>query len=246
MTLLEMVQDIMSDLDSDDVNSITDTQESMQVAQIIKSTFYNVIDGKDWPFLFTLFQLEGIANSAKPNYMRIPDTIVFTKTIKYNKRTSTDTVDRYEEIKYKTPEEFLDLVNSRRADDSTVTQVTDFSNIPLNILNNKAPTYYTSFDDEYVVFDSYDSAVDDTLRTSKSQCYGKKTLSFDLTNTFVPDIPVQMFTYLLNESKSTASLRLKQAADQKAEQHAVSQRRRMSQEANKIAKGITYPHYGRK
>ena len=60
MTLLEMVQDIMSDMDSDEVNSINDSQEATQVAQIIKSTYYNIIDGRDMPFLYELFQLQPI------------------------------------------------------------------------------------------------------------------------------------------------------------------------------------------
>jgi hypothetical protein len=38
MTLLEIVQDILSDMDSDEVNSINDSVESLQLAQMIKST----------------------------------------------------------------------------------------------------------------------------------------------------------------------------------------------------------------
>ena len=55
-----------------------------------------------------------------------------------------------------------------------------------------------------------------------------------------------MFSYLLNEAKSTAFLTLKQMANQKAEQQSVSQRRRMSQESWKITNGITFGNYGRK
>jgi hypothetical protein len=36
MTVLDMVQDIMSDMNSDNVNDINDTPESLRVAQIIK------------------------------------------------------------------------------------------------------------------------------------------------------------------------------------------------------------------
>ena len=113
-------------------------------------------------------------------------------------------------------------------------------------MSDTSPTYFTSFDDEYLVFDSYDIDVDSTLQTSKTQCQGKVRTSFSLVDTFIPDLPVQMFSYLLNESKSTCFLVLKQSANQKAEQHSISQRRRMSQEAWRVKKGITYPNYGRK
>ena len=52
MTLLEIVQDILSDMDSDEVNSINDSVESLQVAQIVKTAYYNIVDGKDYPWLY--------------------------------------------------------------------------------------------------------------------------------------------------------------------------------------------------
>ena len=89
------------------------------------------------------------------------------------------------------------------------------------------------------------NTVDITLQNSQTQCWGKRSIAFTLSDTFTPDLPVQMFTYLLNEAKSAAFLTLKQMANQKAEQISVSQRRRMSQDAFKIEKGIKYPNYGR-
>ena len=38
--LLEIVQNILSDMDSQEVNSISDSIEAMQVAQIVETTFY--------------------------------------------------------------------------------------------------------------------------------------------------------------------------------------------------------------
>jgi len=43
MTVLEIVQDILNDIDGDEVNSIDDTLESEQVAQIVKSTYDAII-----------------------------------------------------------------------------------------------------------------------------------------------------------------------------------------------------------
>ena len=75
MTVLEMTQDILSDMNSDEVNTINATLESAQVAQIIKSTYFNIIDGKDYPHLKELFRLDA-GTSTRPTHMAIPETII--------------------------------------------------------------------------------------------------------------------------------------------------------------------------
>lgn len=246
MTLLEIVQDILSDLNSDEVNSIDDTVESLQVAGIVKSTYFNIIDGRDWPHLYQFFQLTASGTTARPTHMSLPSTVIDVRYIKYNVRTVTDTKDKFIQIKYKTPEEFMEIVNGRDSSASRVTKVTDPTNVYINIYNNVAPTYYTSFDNENIVMDAYDVAVDTTLITSKTECYGKTYPTWTLSDAFIPDLPKNSFSYLLNEAKSTCFLRIKEASDPKAEQHSVTQRRRLSQEAWRVKKGITYPNYGRK
>ena len=41
-TLLQMTQSILSDMDSEAVNSISDTVEAQQIASVIEDTFYNI------------------------------------------------------------------------------------------------------------------------------------------------------------------------------------------------------------
>lgn len=246
MTLLEMVQDIMSDMDSDEINSINDTQEATQVAQIIKSTYYNIIDGRDMPFLYELFQLQASGTASRPTHMTLPEDIIDLKFIKYNCRKSTDTKDKYKEIIYKTPEDFIYIVDQRNSSASDVTVVTDPTGITLNIYKDQGPNYFTSFDDETLVFDAYDSVVDSTLVAAKTKAQGKRSVTFTLSDSFTPDLPVQMFTYLLAEAKSNCFLTLKQMPNPKAEQASISQKRRMSQEAWRLKNGITFGNYGRK
>ncbi len=245
MTLLEMTQDILSDMDSDEVNSINDSVESLQVAQIIKTTYYNIIDGRDYDFLYELFQLDSSGTTSRPTHMKLPENIIDLKYVKYNTRKSTDTKDKYLKIKYLNPEDFMEMVDRRDSSKSDVTVITDTTGISINIINDKAPEYFTSFDDEYLVFDSHDAVVDSTLQNSKSQCHGKRSVAFTLLDNFTPDLPVQMFSYLLAEAKSTAFVTLKQMPNAKAEQVSNSQKRRMSQDAWRLKNGIEYPNYGR-
>ena len=246
MSLLEIVQDILSDMNSDEVNSINDSMEALQVAQIVKSTYYNIIDGKDFPWMHELFQLDSSGTASAPTKMKLPETIIDLDWIKYNCKKPTDTKDYFKKIIYKTPEEFLEITDQRDSSSSNITTITDTSGIKFYIYTDKAPTYFTSFDDEFLIFDSYDSGIDSTLRNNKTQCFGKRSPIFTLDNSFVPDMPVQAFSYLLNEAKSTAFAVLKQMPNAKAEQQAISQKRRMSQEAWRIKNGITFPNYGRK
>ncbi len=247
LTLLELTTDILNDMDSDEVNSITDTIEAAQVAQIIKTTYFSIIEnGRDWPHLKQLFQLDSSGTSSKPVYMDLPENVQEVEWVKYNVRTTTDTKDRYIPIKYKTPEDFLTLVEARASDADNVVVVADDSGASLNILDDTPPTYYTSFNDVDLVFDSYDAAVNSTLVNTKSQCFGKRTPVFTIDDNFVPDLPGHMFPYLLSEAKSTAFIVLKQTTNPKAEQISVTHRRRMSQDAWRIKKGITYPNYGRR
>lgn len=246
MTVLEMVQDILSDMDSDEVNSINDTVEALQVAQILKSTYFNIIDGRDWPHLYQPFQLTASGTADRPTHMRLPDNIIDVSWVKYDCKVAGETRDKIKNIVFKTPAAFQDILEQRDSTETTITEVVDTSGISMNIYNDRAPLYFTSFDNEHVVFDAYNSAVESTLQTAKTSCYGKVYPTWTMSDTFTPDLPTQSFSYLLNEAKSTASLRLKQAPDQKAEQHSVTQKRRQSQAAWRIAGGITMPNYGRK
>jgi hypothetical protein len=178
--------------------------------------------------------------------MRLPETIIDLKWIKYDCKKPGETRNRFTKIIYKTPEEFLDITDQRLSTDSKITVVTDSTGIKINVYDDRAPSCFTSFDDDFLVFDAYNSALESSLQNSKTQCHGKRSVAFTLSDTFTPDLPVQMFTYLLNEAKSAAFLTLKQMPNPKAEQISVSQKRKMSQEAWKISNGIRYPNYGRK
>ena len=246
MTLLEIVQDILSDIDSDEVNSISSTVEATQVANIVKSTYFNIIDGRDWPHLYELFQLTSSGTTARPTHMAIPEGITEVSWVKYNCVEYGQTKDAFRKLIYLTPEKFMEMSDLRNSTDAAINTVIDTTGVKIHIYNERAPTYYTSLDNDFIILDAYDVAVDSTSQTSKTQCYGKRYPVWSAVDTFIPDLPVQAFSYLLNEAKSTTFLRFKQMPDQKAEQNSVTQRRRMSQQAWKVQKGISYPNYGRK
>lgn len=246
MTLLEIVQDILDDMESDNVNSISDTVESLRVAGIVKTTFYELIARRDWPHLNQLFAMDSVSDTAKPNYLKLPSGTQELEFLKYNCRKSTDTRDKYQKIEYMYPDNFLHRQNQLNDSLSNVSQVTDTSGVVFSIYNDRAPTYWTSFDDEYIVFDAYDSAVDTTVQGSKTQCRGIIEPSWSAVDTFVPDLPPDSFSLLLEEAKSAAFYSIKQVPNEKAEQRSKRQQRRLARKSFRAKGGIRWPDYGRK
>ena len=245
-SLLDITQDILNDLDADAVNSINDTIESQQVAQIIRTCYENLIAPRNWPHLKKIIQLEAADDINKPNYLRVPASIKEVESIRYDCQKLDEDRIQFKEIKWKEPDSFLRLVSQRNSTLSTVSTVVDFSGTQLLILNNQHPTYYTSFDDDYVVFDSYDEAVDSTLKKSKSQCIAYVHPTWEHVDDFIPDLPTEAFPALIEEAKSTSFVVVKQVANQKAEQKARKQERWLSRKAWQVKGGIVYPNYGRR
>lgn len=246
LTLLEMTQDILNDIDGDEVGSIDDTIESVQVAQIIKSTYLALISNRNWPHTRKLVQFSGSGDTTHPTSVIMPDNCKEIIFVKYNCTTTSAKPYDYQEIKYVDPDNFLRFINGRNSlADNVQTVVDPTSSIPLLIRNDTVPTKFTSFDDINLVFDAFNSTVDDSLQTSKFQCYIYTMPAWEHTDSAIPDLPEEAFVSLLEEAKSKAAAKLRQQADQKAEQESVRQRKWLARKDWVVAGGIKFPNYGR-
>lgn len=246
MTLLELTQDILNDLDADEVNNISDTVESSQVAQIIRTSYYEMMSNRNWPHMRQLVQLEASGDINKPNYLKLPDSLKELESISYDCKTAIVNKTEIKALKYKEPDAFLRFISQRDSLKSNIATITDTSGVTLLIQNDIAPTYWTSFDDVYIITDSYDSNLDATLQSAKTQCIAYLYPVWVKSNTFIPDLPMEAFSALLEEAKSTAFVTLKQMANQKAEQKTVRQQRWLSRKAWRANGGVQYQDYGRK
>ena len=247
MTLLEIVQDILNDIDGDEVNSVNDTIESTQVAQIVKSTYLAMMASKNWPHTRKLIQVNGSGSIAIPTHMTLADSVKEIIFVNYDKAKLSDGVKRkIEDVDYIEVDDFLRISNTRDNTQLNIKTVVDPSSlVNLNIRNDTAPKYYTSFDDKTLVFDSYDSVVDDTLQKSKIQVYAYTTPSWSGLDSSIPDLPEEAFPALIEEAKSKAAFKIRQQPDQKAEQESVRQRRWMARKDWTVSGGIKFPNYGR-
>jgi hypothetical protein len=245
MTLIEIVTDIINDIDGDYIESINDTEESEQVAAIVRATYRSMMSNRNWPHTKRLLEITAASDSSKPVYMSIEDDLKELVLVNYDMAKEGSTRKYYQEVKYIDNDDFLRLCNNRNNTASNVDVIVDDSGVELLILNDKNPEYYTSFNDEDIVFDSYDSDINGTLVASKTQAVGYIIPSFELTDTHVPDLPDEAFAFLVEECKSKASLKLRQVADEKSEQEAGRQGRWLSRKSWRVAEKDSFPNYGR-
>lgn len=82
-TVLDMTQEILSAMSSDEVNSIGDTTESLQVATILKRTYLNIITRLHLPEHDQFINLTPSNDVAMPTLMYVPQEVTDIKWIKY-------------------------------------------------------------------------------------------------------------------------------------------------------------------
>lgn len=247
-TLLEMVQDILASINSDNVNSISDTVESDQVAKIVKNKYYSIITVLRPPEHEKVTQLQSVSDVTKPNCLDIPDSVSEMFWIKYNWASNSDPYD-YRDVTLLPPEDFLNYIERRNSNISGFVEVTTDTSIVLQILNNIGPHYWTTFDDSRVWFDSWNESNESTMESRNSLIKALSEPSFSMTDTFVPDLDSNLFPYLLAESKSQAFIDIKQMPNPKHEQEAKDQKFHVSHNlwrANQRKPYNRLPDYGRR
>lgn len=234
MTLLEMVQNIASALETDEINSITDTTESLQIAEVIKETFYEQFNNIYVPDLQRLFSLSSVSDVESPNYLRIPEDVSKILWIKYLDFRSDD---RYKDIPFVTPEDFLETQFNYNSNYNNVIQTKDpTSGVLYYITTDSPPTMFTMFDNDHIAFNSLDIDYETTVEGDNAVGFGLKSFEFEMTDDFVPPLAGNLFPLLLSESKAVCFINLKQVASAKEEQRARRQRIRMQNDQFKARK----------
>jgi len=202
-TLLEIVQDILSDADSDNVNSIQDTVEAEQCARVVRDVHDQIVDGHDLEYTQSIKALTATGAST-PNVMERPSGFHSLEFIKYDKRTATGNPQNFEYVDYLEVDDFLELVHSRSTSDSDTDGITLDSGLVIPVKNDKAPQYYTIMDSgsTEIVFDSYNSDLETNLQASKSLAYGTVRPTLTLSDTATMTLPEHLETLVKREARA--------------------------------------------
>lgn len=201
-TLLEIVQDILSDADGDEVNSISDTIESDQCARVVRTVFNNIVDGSDFEHHDTIIRLNATSAST-PNVMTRPEGLYDIQWIKYNSFETAGDDQEYETITYMRPVDFFELTSRRTASDSDVSEIALDSGHSMLVKTAQAPKYWTMMEDyDDIIFDAYDSDLETNLQNSKSLAFGTVKPTLALTDAATADLPKNLFNRLKNEARA--------------------------------------------
>lgn len=248
-TLLSIVQGILSDSDGDEVNSIADTIESQQCADLVADVFDQIVEQYDLHLHEQTIRLSPTSSST-PTVMTRPEGFHDIQWVKYDKKVSASDPQAYQDVRYFTPKEFMDRTSQRNLSDSTVTASTlATSSHVILVRNDVAPTFYTVLDGyDDLVFDAYDSALETNLQNSKSLAYGTQLPTLTVADGSVPNLPQHMMVLLRREARAMYFDLYKDGITvevdrtrRRAETRAQRQRRIIKNQDNQ-----TGPNFGRK
>jgi len=237
-TLLEIVGSILSDMDSEDVNSISDSVEAQQVASIVRDTYFNIIATRKIPEHQELLKMTAASDSEFPTHFHYPENVKEITALWYEDKNGD-----YKKIVWCEPMDFLSRTDTIQEDYDTVLDKN--GGTKLRILNDQDPRFYTSFDDYWIVLNSYDSTTEDTLQESKVRAYGTKYPTFQISDGFTPDLDATLYPYFLAEAKSTAMSLLKGGSDPKVEQAARRQKAFMQNDMYRTKRPNHWSNFGR-
>lgn len=230
-----MVQSILSDMDSQEVNTISDSVEAQQIASVIEDVYYTILNSREIPELKRLIKLTSLSQLARPTHFTYPSEVKEIEKLFYSTFEGN-----YKEIVYVDPLSFL---NKQPSSGLSVFDVQ--AGTTLLIAQDKQPSFYTSFDDQHIVMDAYDASIESTLQESKTRAFGSVFPTFTISDSFVPELDDNLLAYLLAESKSVCFSLFKNGADPKIEQSARRIKSFTTRDSYKTKQVNKRPHYGR-
>jgi hypothetical protein len=246
LTVLKVVQDILSSMDSDEVNSIGDTVESTDVARCVAETFNGIITDYDIESIVTGYQLQGLGDVTKPTHMTVPETTQSIIEIRYDVRKQATDTQVMRPIQYLDPSPFVDIVAQRDATQANILEVTLSDGLKIGVQTDHAPNYWTTFDQETVIFDSYNNNIDTTMHSSRSWALGREGQDLIVNDFTLINLPRELEDLLMTNARELCFDLYKGSTPKKVVERARKSRVRMKILKDRLRRASpTGPDYGR-
>lgn len=244
-TLLYTVQRVLEKLDLDDVNSINDSPDAVLVAREAENTFYDLLNRNEWPEQYDSISVASVGDVNNPTALQIPADVLKIKSLRYDVAEAGASDKSYKEMKKISNEDFLDLCYNRKSSDSNVT-VADNNGVELFVYNDKAPEYFTTFDNETLIFDSYDSDVESTLQGSKTACIGYEIPAFVMDDAYVIPLDAKTYPLYLAEIAAACSISFNGEIHPEEERRRARGISRLRRDSYRTEKLSTHNDFGRR
>jgi len=196
LTLFNATKNALDAIGGDEIAAITDTPDALQVAEICKDVYEELSTQTDFPHNYTYGALTTVNDADAPTHISLVANVEHVENIRYDITKAADTHTTYRTLEYKDPEAFLDMVLANRDGNTNIAETNGIggNGIYLPLRDDKMPQYWTTFDDSYIVCDSYDVAEDvNGLSGDKVIAKIRTVTDFDSTDgTFVIPIPEYM------------------------------------------------------
>lgn len=161
-TLLDIVQDMLSSINGDQVSSYASTVESRRCAKIAEQVFLEFIANTTVEEQEDLIQLDGVGDVLNPTQLLVPDKI--DKIVKLEYKDSTG---RFRDVHYLEPVEFVEKLNNNVGLTNTVEMT--YNSAGLVVRTDQQPHYWTTFNDRDIIMDAFEQNIEATLQGSKTR-----------------------------------------------------------------------------
>jgi hypothetical protein len=180
LTLLEIVQDMLTATDSENVSTVGETEDAGMCVNIANREFERLISKFRWRHTRTFGKLVTRTNLHE---MNIPTTAIaiVPNTLYYEG-------DR---VYWMDADSFLSYTLPRLATESNIVETGD-----IKVYTDRNPQYYTSFNDEVLVFDAYPTASGLVAADTDCILYNAPTSRLTSDGDFF-DLPPQAFPALV-------------------------------------------------
>ncbi|AUR83383.1 head completion adaptor [Vibrio phage 1.139.A._10N.261.48.C6] len=217
-TNLQLLQKVARAINSDEVDTMDESLESMDIVDIMERSLDDILMRRHWEFMKDKQSVALTGNSAIN--VTLPDSVVRIQCIRH---LDEGDQGQYVDLQYLEPADFTRRLQGNDASNSNTDEVL-INGVKLWPRNDTAPRYYTSFDELSITVDSYDNTL---LATGVDpdriaiQGVHKPVLDFTAgTESVVQPIPEQMHNYWLNETIALCSVELRQQEHPRAERMA--------------------------
>ena len=147
-------------------------------------------------------------------------------------------------MRYLKPDDFV-AMSFRRNNIDTSVELLSYNSVDFLIVTDSDPTFWTTFDNKTLVFDSFDIEKDTTLQGSKTNVMGTIMPKWEMIDAFEIPIPTQLFPTYLAQVSAACSAYYKQELSSIDEKRGFRGLSRMRRKAYTAAGFPTRNNYGR-